>query len=348
MRAMAAASAALLVTLCLVVVAAAPPEHQSGAADGAGEPAASLPNGGWGAPGAERHVDETLSGTIVLSGAWALYPMVVRWAEEFRREHPNGRVDVGAGGAGKGMADALAGMVDLGMVSREVYPPEIERGAWWVSVTRDAVVPVVSVENPVLDSLVARGVTRERFRDVWLEGSVSEWDDIVAGGPAAPVRAYTRSDACGAAQTWAAYLGGTQEELVGVGVYGDPGLAEAVRRDAFGIGYNNINYAYDHDSGRPVPGLVVVPIDLDESGRIEAEEDFYSTMDEIVAAIGEGRYPSPPSRDLHLVSHGVPTRPEVVAFLEWILTEGQALVAEAGYISLSDETLTAQLGRLGE
>ena len=84
------------------------------------------------------------SGTITLSGAWALYPMAVRWAEEFTKIHPDVHVDIGAGGAGKGMEDALVGAVDLGMVSRDVSPAEIERGAWWVSVTRDAVVPVIS------------------------------------------------------------------------------------------------------------------------------------------------------------------------------------------------------------
>ncbi len=61
-----------------------------------------------------------LSGTVTLSGAWALYPMAVRWAEEFKKVHPGVRIDVQAGGAGKGMADALMGMADFGMVSREI------------------------------------------------------------------------------------------------------------------------------------------------------------------------------------------------------------------------------------
>ena len=287
-----------------------------------------------------------LSGTVTLSGAWALYPMAVRWAEEFRKVHPNVRMDIGAGGAGKGMADALAGIVDLGMVSRQVYPAEVERGAWWVSVTRDAVVPVVSAENPALEQLLVDGLRREDFRSVWVAESASFWDEICRGAPAAPIRAYTRSDACGAAQTWASYLGATQEELMGVGVYGDPGLAEAIRRDALGIGFNNINYAYDAVTGRVVTGLAIVPIDLDGSGSLESSESFYDTMDGVVAAIADGRYPSPPSRDLHLVSRGVPERPEVIAFLRWILTDGQRFVREAGYIRLSDERLASELERL--
>ena len=68
-------------------------------------------------------------GTITVSGAWALYPMMVRWGEEFQKLHPDVRLDISAGGAGKGMADALANAVDIGMVSREVHP---EEAAWVV------------------------------------------------------------------------------------------------------------------------------------------------------------------------------------------------------------------------
>ena len=37
------------------------------------------------------------------------------------------------------MADALSRAADIGMVSREVSPEEAKKGAWWVSVAKDAV-----------------------------------------------------------------------------------------------------------------------------------------------------------------------------------------------------------------
>ncbi|MCK4445390.1 MAG: hypothetical protein KAW09_12655, partial [Thermoplasmata archaeon] len=42
---------------------------------------------------------------IRVSGAWALYPMMVRWGEEYRTVNPELRVDVSGGGAGQGMTD---------------------------------------------------------------------------------------------------------------------------------------------------------------------------------------------------------------------------------------------------
>ena len=65
-----------------------------------------------------------------------------------------------------------------------------------------------------------------------------------------PIHVYTRSDAAGAPETWAKYLGKKQENLQGIGVYGDPGLLDAVVKDPLGIGYNNLNYAYDPKTGK--------------------------------------------------------------------------------------------------
>src|SRR5436190_18165572 len=61
------------------------------------------------------------NGTISISGAFALYPMAVRWAEEYAKIHPEIRIDVSAGGAGKGITDALSKVVDIGLVSRELH-----------------------------------------------------------------------------------------------------------------------------------------------------------------------------------------------------------------------------------
>ncbi len=290
--------------------------------------------------------DQELKGTITMSGAWALYPMAVKWAEEFQKIHPKVKIDIGAGGAGKGMADCLAGVVDLGMVSREIYPEEINKGAWWVSVTKDAVVPTVNSNNPVINELLARGVTKETFQGIWISGDIESWGQVIEREIAHTIHVYTRSDACGAAETWANFLGAHQEDLQDVGVYGDPGLAEVVKKDVLGIGFNNINYAYDTKSKRQIQGIRVIPIDLNNNRSLDENESFYDTRDELITAIASGEYPSPPARDLHLVAHGRPVRQIVLAFINWILGEGQQYLSESGYITLSEEKIRDGLNKL--
>lgn len=288
----------------------------------------------------EQGGEAELSGTVRISGAWALYPMMVKWGEEFHKIYPQVTFDISAGGAGKGMADALGGLVDIGMVSREIYPEEIEKGAFWVAVTKDAVLPTVNENNPFLEELLARGATEEILARIWITGDITTWGEVVGRPDAADeINVYTRSDACGAAETWALYLGGhAQEDLLGVAVYGDPGLAEAVSQDPLGIGFNNLNFAYAADTRKPVEGIKILPLDLDGNNRLDEAESFYATKDELMEAIAAGIYPSPPARALNLATLGQPnglTR----AFMAWILTEGQRYVEETGYIPLPPEQL---------
>lgn len=288
-----------------------------------------------------------ISGKITISGAWALYPMVVKWADEFKKTHPGVVIDISAGGAGKGMADALSKTADLGMVSRAINPVELARGAWHVSVVKDAVVPTINSANPLANAILKRGLTRDEFAAIWVKNSLLRWDSLVAGSTQElPIHAYTRSDACGAAETWALYLGGNQQDLKAVGVYGDPGLAEAVRKDPLGIGYNNINFVYDSKTKLPVEGLKIIPLDINGNRLVDQEESFYANLDDLIKAIGDGRYPSPPARDLHLVSCGRPESPAVREFLRWILSDGQKSVLDAGYIGLPREQLDEQMKKL--
>jgi phosphate transport system substrate-binding protein len=276
-----------------------------------------------------------LQGTIRVSGAWALYPMMVKWAEEFRRVHPKVRVDISAGGAGKGVADALAGLVDIGMVSRDISAEETRQGAFHVPVVKDAVFPTMNAENPLPSkSLFEKGVMKQTLIDLWIKGKNLTWGEVAGIGSKHPVHVYTRSDSCGAAETWAQYLGGKkQEDLNGIGVYGDPGLAEAVKKDPLGIGYNNLNYAYDFKTGLPIKGLRIVPIDLNGNGKVDPEEDL-SDKSRAIRAVASGIYPSPPARELYLVTKGK-FKDLPKEFLRWVLTDGQKYVEENGYIKLS-------------
>jgi phosphate transport system substrate-binding protein len=289
---------------------------------------------------------DKLEGQITLSGAFALYPMAVKWADEFKKLHPKVKIDISAGGAGKGMTDVLNKMVDLGMVSREIYPEEYKKGAFGIAVTKDAVVPVISALNPALNDILLKGLKKSAGENIWITGKYKSWSQAFGVKSNAPIHIYTRSDACGAAEVWAKYYGKKQEDLLGSGVFGDPGLALAVKKDPVGIGFNNIGYAYDNKTKKQIGGIRILPIDLNNNGKVDADEDFYNTMDELIAAIASGKYPSPPARDLYLVTKGKSASLVVREFLKWILIDGQKFVHEAGYIALSKDKLNSELEKL--
>jgi len=281
-------------------------------------------------------------GKIAVSGAFAMYPLLIRWAEEYQALNPGIQFDISAGGAGKGMADTLAGAVDIGMVSRPIYPQEQEQGAFWVPVAKDAVFLTVNAENPVLEVLSQKGIQKDTLKKIFLLGEMDTWAEVISRPDMIQsIHVYTRSDACGAADTWAKYLGGNQEDLQGIAVYGDPGLLKAIQDDPLGIGFNNLNYAYDFESGLPVEGVRVIPLDINRNGRVDQGESL-DNKELAIQAVAQTTYPSPPARDLHLITRGKPEG-MIKQFLTWTLTEGQRYLEEVGYIPVEESKLESAL-----
>ncbi|MBI9053359.1 MAG: PstS family phosphate ABC transporter substrate-binding protein [Bacteroidales bacterium] len=293
---------------------------------------------------------DDLKGTVTISGAFALYPMTTRWAEEFRKIHPDVRINISAGGAGKGMTDALSGIVDLGMFSRGISDVEKAKGVWWIAVTKDAVLPTINSKNPAIDLVKKCGFNQDIFIKLYLNWEIKTWSQLFDNEITdnSDINIYTRADACGAAQMWGAYLGKNQEALMGIGIYGDPGMADAVKSDIYGIGYNNVIYIYDINTRKKHEGLDIIPIDINNNGLIDDDENFYDTLDDIMKAIETEKYPSPPARELYFVAKEKPTNKIVIEFLKWIVTDGQAFVKEGGYVQLSEENLSKERSKITE
>ncbi|MBI3617432.1 MAG: substrate-binding domain-containing protein [Candidatus Omnitrophica bacterium] len=278
-----------------------------------------------------------LSGSITISGAWAIYPTVVAWAEAFQKKYPGVRIDVSAGGAGKGAADTIVGLADIGMVSRDPDPAELQKGIRAVYILKDAVFPVISEKNFYLQEFLEKGIKRQALADIYVAGTATRWGQIIVPtiwpqrqivGTKAdkPVHVYTRADSSGAAASWAAYFGKKQEDLRGVGVYGDPGLLDAVKRDPAGIGYGNFGFIFTRE-GSVLPGLKVVAIDMNENGKADPDE-ICETRSQAVAAIAAGRYPATRKNYFFVRKNAAPLVGEFIRFV--LSEEGARIVDEVG------------------
>src|SRR3954447_9120215 len=286
--------------------------------------------------------------SISLSGAFALYPLAQKWAEAYNKTHPDVRFDIQAGGAGKGLTDALTGAVDVGMFSREITDAEKGKGVWYIALCKDAVIPTINPANPYINTIHERGITKDQFKAIFVDQTVKTWNDLlnIKGGQTAKVDVFTRSDASGAADSWAAFFGKKQENLKGLGMNGDPGVSDAVKKDKNGIGYNNTLFLYDIKTGKPVPGIEAVPIDVNANGKIDDDEKNYSDLSTFLKAVNDGKYPAPPARDLYFITKGKPAKKEVLDFFNWVLTDGQQLVQSAGYVPLPQSVISEQVNKL--
>jgi phosphate transport system substrate-binding protein len=290
--------------------------------------------------------NEKLNGSISISGAFALYPIAQRWADEFMKLNPEIKIDISAGGAGKGMADVLNNMTDLAMFSKEITGIELKNGAYGIAVVKDAVFGIVSSENPYLKEIKEKGMTKKQLIDIYISKKINSWNKLFNTKGNEKINIFTRSDACGAAEMWAKYLGKKQEDLTGIGVYGDPGISEAVKKDKFSIGFNNLAFIFDQNNNKKNDGIEIIPLDLNENGKIDKEENFYSSINELTDAIAKNQYPSPPARELYFVSKGKPVNAIAKAFLKWVLTDGQKYVSNSGYVNLPANIIENELVKL--
>jgi phosphate transport system substrate-binding protein len=288
--------------------------------------------------------ENILQGKITVSGAYAIYPLMNIWAEEFQKDHPGVHFDISSGGAGQGMKDILTRKVDIGMVSREITSDEEAQGAYPIAIAKDAVFPMINTQNPVLSDLLAHGVSRETLIKIFISGEINTWGQAV-GKPEITdtIHVYTRIETCGAAEIWSKYLGGGQMNLLGNGRFGDSGIIRALVNDPLGIGYSNQIYAYGLGN-TPPDGTLILPIDLNGNNQADPDETL-DTLQKASSAVASGLYPAPPSRILYLVTNGKPDG-IVQAFLTWVLTDGQAHVERSGYVRLADSQLQEALTKV--
>lgn len=286
-------------------------------------------------------------GNISISGAFALYPIVVLWSDNFRKEHPHVRFNISAGGAGKGIADVLSNMVDIGLVSRDLHAPELTRGAYPIHVAKDAVVGSFNSNHPNYSLIKERGLTKKELENIFVHNSYKLWSDIDPRFVKEPIEVYVRSDAAGAAETWAKFLGVHQEDLKGVGIFGDPGLVQVIKDKPLSIGFSNINFVYDLQSKRTVKDIAIIPMDINNSGKIDKEEDFYNDLDSLTSAVLTNHYPSPPARNLTFVIREDKKTKLLTAFIQFVLEkEQQGYLLENGYVPLNEEAKNHESNKL--
>ncbi len=298
--------------------------------------------------GYSRKSPKTIS--ISMSGAFALYPLAQVWAQEYNKTHPDIRFDIQAGGAGKGFTDCMGGAVDIGMFSREFSDAEKAKGVWYISVCKDAVLPTLNLKNPNMKALQVRGVKKAEFQAIFVDKTITTWEQLLGTNSSSPhkINVYTRADASGAADSWASFFGKKQENLKGTGIPSDPGVADAVRKDLNGIGYNNTLFVFDPKTGKKLPGIDVVPIDVNGNGTIDPTENFYGNLRQFLKAVNDGTYPSPPARNLYFITKGKSNNKEILDFFHWVLTDGQQFVAPAGYVALPKGVIGDQIKKLSK
>ena len=281
--------------------------------------------------------------TVRISGGVGPLPMVEVWADLYEQQS-DVQFDISGGGTGVGVSDLFNNQVDIAMMGRDPRAEEVDDNLVAVPMLIDTVVGTVNENNPVIDEIQSQGLSREQLEAIFTR-EITNWGELFDADVDEEIVVYGRSDASAAYEQWGDFLGGednayTESELEDYsdGNHdGDQPVAQALGQNENAIGMNNINYVYALESGELEGNIRPIPLDRDGEG-LSAEEDFYETREEFLAAVERGDYPAPPAREMWLASNG-PFEDEAREFVDWVLSDGQEHVSDNGYVPLEDDRL---------
>jgi phosphate transport system substrate-binding protein len=277
-----------------------------------------------------------LKGSFSVSGAYALYPLISRLADEFMVIHPGVKIEVTKIGTGEGITSLLTGKSRLAMISRPLTDEEIGAGIWVVPVAKDGVAPIVNQNNPNIEKIINQGISPDEFIQIFVSGKQMTWGEILGTDSRDKITVYTRLDESGAAEIWAGFIYKKSSDLKGIGVTGDDEMIRSIQEDPLAIGFCNFSYAFDPSTGERINGIQIVPSDLDFDNKIDRVEVPFINLKEAHRSLWLGFYPDQLCRELTLGSVGKPSDPAIIEFLYYVLGEGQSSVEKVGFCPLNN------------
>ena len=266
---------------------------------------------------------------INITGTRFFYPLVEKWAEEFKKENPDVEIIVKFG-----IQNA-----DISMTGTPVDKENPDKGKYTV-VSNFAVVPIINEHNPAWAALQKRGLSETDFQKIYFRGDQQQNSFATNSGVAVPIRVYTRG-ACASA-TFSRHFGKQINDLTNLDtkIADDQVLLQNVLNDSLGVAYNNLGFVYDLQTRKQKPGIKVVPVDLNGNGKIDGDESFYDNLDQLIKKLETAHIDLPPvGKQVFIYKED---RPEVKAFVNWVQTKGQQYNHSLGFLNTQQLHNTAQ------
>jgi len=258
--------------------------------------------------------------TVNISGTRFFFPLIEKWAEEFEKENPDIDIVVQFGIPNK----------DIEATGTPVSKENPEKGKYTV-VSRFSLVPIINEKNPAWSELQKRGLSKSDFEKIYFKSDQQQSSFVSNNGLNVPIRVYTRG-ACASA-TFAKRFGKEIEDLSNLdkNIADDKVLLQNVLNDSLGVAYNNLGFVYDLKTRKQKSGIKVVPIDINANGQIDKDENFYDNLDQLIQKLELTNIDLPPVGKMVFIYKE--DKPEVKAFVNWILAKGQQYNHSVGFLN---------------
>ena len=111
------------------------------------------------------------TGKIVVGGSSSVTPVMEKLKEAYTAINANAVIEVQQSDSTTGMNDAIEGICDIGMASRELKDSELEAGLKNTVIALDGIAVIVNNDNPL------EGVTSKQVMKIYT-GEITEWSEL--------------------------------------------------------------------------------------------------------------------------------------------------------------------------
>ncbi len=196
---------------------------------------------------------------------------------------------------------------------------EAATGAQWkMLLGRNAMVPVINKNNPLISELNHSGVPAVKLMQI-LENPIDQnWGALINKSDVA-LKIYIATEADGSSET-----GLTSAEMI-----------KKVQQDIYALGFCNLSDVLLPDASALIDNIMILPIDKNNNGRLESFENIYSSIEDFMRGVWIGKYPKQLTNSIYAVSSARPSDEAALGFLSWAITDGQNVLNASGYIVLT-------------
>ncbi len=110
-----------------------------------------------------------ISGKLTISGSSSVYPLMEKLVESYKALNPQLDISLQQSDSTTGMKDAINGVSDIGMASRELKASELESGLTNRVIAVDGIAVIVNKENTVSDLSI------DQIKEIYL-GNQTSWE----------------------------------------------------------------------------------------------------------------------------------------------------------------------------
>ncbi|MGG5460755.1 phosphate ABC transporter substrate-binding protein [Clostridium sp. B9] len=185
---------------------------------------------------------------VSVSGSTSVGPVMEMEAEAFKTKMPDVSVEINQIGSSAGIKNAMDGVSELGMASRDLKEQEKQAGLKEVEIAYDGIALIVNKNNPVKD------LTAAQIKDIYT-GKITNWKDL--GGKDAPVVVVSREDGSGTRDAFQEIIGFKPEELTVDSQISDGSgnIKSLVEGNENAIGYISFSYVDNSVGALKVDGV---------------------------------------------------------------------------------------------